>query len=83
MRRFRPTVTELRAPTFIHCQLSHPLVHLPWHCCGTAEITPETCTHATSAGEPVARLAALGGQAALHALLSTLLGNASLGGACA
>ena len=39
--------------------------------------------HATSAGEPVARLAALGGQAALHALLSTLLGNASLGGACA
>ena len=24
MRRFRPTVTELRAPTFIHCQLPHP-----------------------------------------------------------
>ena len=83
MRRFRPTVTELRAPTFIHCQLPRPLVHLLWHRCGTAEITPETCTHATPAGETVARLVALGGQAALHALLSTLLGNASLGGACA
>jgi len=43
----------------------------PWEASCDATLPPD--------GEPVARLAALGGQAALHALLSTLLGNASLG----